>query len=54
MTQPCPDLAMPLAMERAGGKDALDRPGIAVVSAPSDIAPSGPRRCAVGGTDRWR
>ncbi len=27
MTQPCPHLAMPLAMERAGGKDALDRPG---------------------------
>jgi hypothetical protein len=52
VTQSCPDLAMPLAMERAGGK----HPRIALVSASSDIAPRGPRHCAIGGAevDRWR
>src|SRR5215213_1651909 len=33
---------------------AASTPWIAVVSASSDIAPSGPRRFAVGGADRWR
>src|SRR3954468_4492389 len=52
MTQSGPHLAVPLAVDGLVGRT----PRIAVVSASSDIAPSGPRRCAIGGgeVDRWR